>query len=51
MSQSASNAVFAGLRDRVAHLENGSARKKTVLPFGVPEIDEHLPGGSSRRHS
>jgi protein ImuA len=45
MSQSTSNAVLSDLRERIAHLENGSTRKKAVLPFGVPEIDERLPGG------
>jgi hypothetical protein len=41
----ANNAVIDDLRDRIAHLEGSSARPKTTLPFGVPEIDERLPGG------
>jgi protein ImuA len=33
------------LRERIAQLEGSSARKAVVLPFGVPEIDDSLPGG------
>lgn len=33
------------LRDRIAHLERGHMREAAVLPFGVPEIDQRLPGG------
>lgn len=33
------------LRERIAHLEGGAARKSVVLPFGVSAIDERLPGG------
>lgn len=40
-----STAIIDDLRDRIAHLESSSARPKTTLPFGVPEIDERLPGG------
>lgn len=37
--------VIEELRDRIAHLEGGAAKKAIVLPFGVPELDERLPGG------
>ncbi len=33
------------LRERIQHLEGAAARPKAVLPFGVGEIDEKLPGG------
>jgi protein ImuA len=37
--------VVEELRDRIAHLEGSGVRKAVVLPFGVPEMDERLPGG------
>lgn len=37
--------IISELRERIAHLEGGIARKVVVLPFGVPEIDRVLPGG------
>jgi len=37
--------IISELRERIAHLEGGIARKTIVLPFGVPEIDRVLPGG------
>lgn len=45
MAQTAANAIISDLRDRIQHLESGAARPKTVLPFGVRELDERLPGG------
>lgn len=33
------------LREQIAKLEGGSAKKAECLPFGVPEIDGKLPGG------
>ncbi|MGO7955532.1 ImuA family protein [Rhizobium leguminosarum] len=45
MAQNAANAIISDLRDRIQHLEGAVARAKTVLPFGVSEIDERLPGG------
>lgn len=45
MSAAATRAVIADLRARIAGLERGHARGRTVLPFGVPEIDRVLPGG------
>lgn len=45
MSQPSANPIIADLRDRIAHLEGPAARPKVILPFGLPEIDAHLPGG------
>jgi protein ImuA len=36
---------IAQLRERIARLEGGSARRREVLPFGIPQIDRVLPGG------
>lgn len=44
MAQTAANAIISDLRDRIQHLEGAIARPKSVLPFGVREIDERLPG-------
>ncbi|MFB2608073.1 damage-inducible mutagenesis protein, partial [Rhizobium phaseoli] len=45
MAHSGANPIISDLRDRIHHLEGAIARPKAVLPFGVVEIDEHLPGG------
>ncbi|CAN7727329.1 ImuA family protein [Mesorhizobium sp. LjRoot246] len=45
MSVSAPPAAISELRERIARLEGGSARARTVLPFGVAAIDRVLPGG------
>ena len=39
------NHVIADLRERIRPLETGARRQKTVLPFGVSEIDQKLPDG------
>lgn len=39
------NVVVEELRDKIAHLEGTSSLKRSVLPFGVREIDAQLPGG------
>ena len=44
MSASA-HAVVADLRDRIRQFDGRALRDRAVLPFGVPEIDEKLPGG------
>jgi protein ImuA len=44
MSASA-HAVVADLRDRIRQFDGRAQRDRAVLPFGVPEIDERLPGG------
>ncbi|MGO7207675.1 damage-inducible mutagenesis protein, partial [Rhizobium ruizarguesonis] len=41
----ASNTVLDGLREQIAHLESAGRRSRGVLPFGVAQIDERLPGG------
>lgn len=45
MSRASASPVVAELRERIQHLEGGRGRDRTVLPFGVAEIDRHLPGG------
>ena len=45
MPQTANNGIVSELRERIQHLEGGHARVRTVLPFGVPNMDAHLPGG------
>lgn len=37
--------VLADLRERIASLERGAAKRRGCLPFDVPEIDAVLPGG------
>ncbi|WP_458387639.1 ImuA family protein [Rhizobium redzepovicii] len=37
--------VLADLRQRISAMEGGAAKRAGCLPFGVPEIDETLPGG------
>src|ERR687897_441280 len=45
MSVSAPPAAISELRERIARLEGGNARIRTVLPFGVAAIDRVLPRG------
>jgi protein ImuA len=33
------------LRERIQRLEGAAGRRRLVLPFGIKEIDRHLPGG------
>lgn len=42
---SASNPTISALRERIARLESGGRRAFGVLPFGLPEVDQRLPGG------
>src|SRR5580693_7945923 len=37
--------VLEALRERIQRLEGGGPRRKTVLPFGIKAIDQHLPEG------
>jgi len=39
------NTIISELRERISHLEGGVGRRAAILPFGVPEIDQALPGG------
>ncbi|MDR9808898.1 ImuA family protein [Rhizobium hidalgonense] len=45
MLSAARNQALADLRERIAALEGGVAKRKVCLPFEVPEIDAVLPGG------
>jgi protein ImuA len=45
MRTSASLPVLNALRERIQRLEGGAARTRTVLPFGLQAIDQHLPEG------
>ena len=45
MPQPADSPVIAELRQRIQRLEGGSGRDRTVLPFGLAEMDRKLPGG------
>ena len=45
MSHARTSRLIDDLRERIGHLEGGSAREAVVLPFGVPDIDDRLPGG------
>jgi protein ImuA len=45
MSTPETRPAVAALRERIQRLEGPAARHRTVLPFGVGEIDRHLPGG------
>jgi protein ImuA len=45
MLTSASLPVLTVLRERIRRLEQGAARRRSVLPFGVEAIDRHLPEG------
>lgn len=45
MSHAQASRLIEELRERISHLQGGATRKPIVLPFGVPEVDERLPGG------
>ena len=45
MSGAANRALIHELQEKIDKIAGGSARKRTTLPFGVPEIDDRLPGG------
>ena len=45
MAHASANPVISELRERISHLDGALSRRKCALPFGVPEIDSHLPGG------
>ena len=49
MRASASHSTVIELRERIAGLEGRSRRAKSVLPFGIPEVDSRLPGGGLAR--
>jgi protein ImuA len=45
MSRIQASQVVEELKERIAHLEGSARRRAVVLPFGIREIDERLPGG------
>lgn len=45
MSRSAAHPAIDALRRRIRALDGTAARGRRVLPFGVEEVDRHLPGG------
>jgi protein ImuA len=45
MSTSVTHPGIEELRERIQRLEGAAARRRLVLPFGIKEIDRHLPGG------
>ena len=45
MTRASANLVLSELRERIQHLEGSTTRKRHSLPFGVADIDRHLPGG------
>jgi protein ImuA len=49
MRASAPHSTLIELRERIARLEGRFRRAKSVLPFGLPEIDSRLPGGGLAR--
>lgn len=44
MSHARSSLIIDDLKQRIAHLEGVATSNTATLPFGVPEIDERLPG-------
>lgn len=45
MASLAINPVIGELRERIGKLERANPRPRQVLPFGVADIDQRLPGG------
>jgi protein ImuA len=45
MSTPASHLTVSELRERIARLEGHGRRAKSVLPFGIIDLDTRLPGG------
>jgi protein ImuA len=45
MSTPDTRPAVAELRERIQRLEGSAAPRRAVLPFGLREIDRHLPGG------
>ncbi|EJT06255.1 ImuA family protein [Rhizobium sp. CCGE 510] len=41
----APNPILDELREKIAHLQGAAPRKRSVLPFGIGNIDAQLPGG------
>jgi protein ImuA len=45
MSKPITRPAIEALRERIRRLEGAAGRRRLVLPFGIKEIDRHLPGG------
>jgi protein ImuA len=45
MRTSVTRPIIEELRERIRRFEGVAARRRLVLPFGIKEIDRHLPGG------
>jgi protein ImuA len=45
MSTSVIRPAIEELRAHIPRLEGASGRRRSVLPFGIKELDRHLPGG------
>ncbi|MCW0021413.1 ImuA family protein [Rhizobium sp. BT-226] len=45
MARAHNSRVIEELRHRISHLQEGTSRNAAVLPFGISEIDDRLPGG------
>src|ERR1700682_2604598 len=45
MRTSAGIPIVEELRERIQRREGAAGRRRLVLPFGIKEIDRHLPGG------
>ena len=45
MNASTGLPIVEALRARIRRLEGAAGRRRLVLPFGIKEIDRHLPGG------
>jgi protein ImuA len=44
MAHAGRGLMLADLRERIARMETGSARARSVLPFDARALDRHLPG-------
>jgi protein ImuA len=45
MSTSVTRPAIEELRARIRRLEGAAGQRRSVLPFGINELDRHLPGG------
>jgi protein ImuA len=45
MTHVQTSGIMEELREKISHLEGTTSRKSRTMPFGVPKIDDHLPGG------
>ena len=49
MPQAGRERALADLRARIERLALGRSQQAGVLPFGLPAVDAHLPGGGLQR--